>query len=84
MTKLAVISDVHADVHALRDALVQIDRIGVERIVCCGDLLDYGLFPDETLSLLREKRISCILDITGGNVAFEVRRATGGVLVDLR
>ena len=60
MTKLAVISDVHADVHALRDALVQIDRIGVERIVCCGDLLDYGLFPDETLSLLREKRISCI------------------------
>jgi len=24
-----------------------------------------------------------ILDITGGNVTFEVRRATGGVLVDL-
>ena len=60
MTKLAVISDVHADVHALRDALRQIERIGVDRIVCCGDLLDYGLFPEETLSLLRENQISCI------------------------
>jgi putative phosphoesterase len=60
VTRLAVISDVHADVHALRDAVRQIERIGVERIVCCGDLLDYGLFPEETLRLLRENQISCI------------------------
>lgn len=60
VTKLAVISDVHADVHALRDALTQIDRIGVERVLCGGDLLDYGLFPEATLMLLRERKISCI------------------------
>jgi putative phosphoesterase len=60
VTKLAVISDVHADLHALRDALGQIARIGVERTLCCGDLLDYGMFPEETLTVLREQRISCI------------------------
>lgn len=58
--KLAVISDVHADVNALRDALAQIDKLGIEQIVCCGDLVDYGLFPEETLKLLRDRRITCI------------------------
>lgn len=60
MNQLAVISDVHADVHALRDALAQIDRLGVDRVVCCGDLVDYGLFPEETLNLLRDRGVACI------------------------
>jgi predicted phosphodiesterase len=46
MTRLAFISDVHADVHAVRDALRRIDELGVECIFCCGDLVDYGLFPE--------------------------------------
>jgi hypothetical protein len=33
MTRLAVISDVHADLHALRDALAQIERMGCAAIV---------------------------------------------------
>ena len=60
MARLAVITDIHADVHALRDAIAQIDRLGVDRILCCGDLVDYGLFPDETLTLLRERRVIAI------------------------
>jgi predicted phosphodiesterase len=60
MTRLAIVTDVHADVHALRDALAQIDKLGVDQILCCGDLVDYGLFPDETLTLVRERRIVTI------------------------
>ena len=60
MTRLAVITDVHADVHALRDALAQIDQLSVDQILCCGDLLDYGLFPEGTLTLLRERRVVTI------------------------
>jgi putative phosphoesterase len=59
-TKLGIISDVHADVHALRDALAQIERLGCDQIVCAGDLVDWGLFPEETIALLREKKIPCI------------------------
>ena len=58
--KLAIISDLHADVHALRDALAQIERLGCDEIVCAGDLLDYGRFPERTIALLQERRIPTI------------------------
>ena len=32
--RLAVIADVHADIHALRDALAQAERLGCTAIVC--------------------------------------------------
>jgi len=60
LTRLAVITDIHADVHALRDALARIDEIHADQILCCGDLIDYGLFPEETLTLLRERRVTTI------------------------
>jgi hypothetical protein len=44
--RLGVIADVHADVHALRDALGQMDRLACDAIVCAGDLVDYGLYAE--------------------------------------
>lgn len=58
--RLGIVSDVHADVHALQDALVQIARLRCDEVVCAGDLVDYGLFPEETLALLRERPVACI------------------------
>jgi predicted phosphodiesterase len=61
MTKrLAILSDVHADASALRDALVQIQKLGCDEIVCAGDLLDWGTHPEETISLLKERGIPCV------------------------
>jgi putative phosphoesterase len=60
MTRLAIISDVHADVHAVQDALTRIDQLGCDRIVCAGDIVDYGLFPEETIDVLRTRNILCI------------------------
>lgn len=60
MTRLAIVSDVHADVHALIDALAQAERLGCDLIVCAGDIVDYGLFPQETIDLLMEKGLPCI------------------------
>lgn len=56
-TTLGFISDVHADVHALRDALRLLDEMGVREIICLGDVVDYGLFPAEVVSLLAERGI---------------------------
>ena len=50
--RIALFSDVHADLHALHDALSRIDALRCDLIVCAGDLVDYGLFPEETLELL--------------------------------
>ena len=60
MKRLALLTDLHADVHALRDALDQFAKLNVDEVVCAGDLVDYGLFPEETLALLRERNIPCI------------------------
>jgi predicted phosphodiesterase len=60
VTRLGIISDVHADVHAVHDALARIDRMACDVIVCAGDIVDYGLFPEETIALLRERRVPCI------------------------
>jgi putative phosphoesterase len=54
---LGFISDVHGDVHALHDALRLLDAMGVRQILCLGDVVDYGVFPDETLDLLAERAI---------------------------
>jgi predicted phosphodiesterase len=55
--RLAVVSDVHADLHALQDALRCIDAMKCDRVVCAGDTVDYGMFPNETLALLEERSI---------------------------
>lgn len=58
--RLAIIADVHADVRALTDALAQIGRLGCDAIVCAGDVVDYGMFPQETVELLMRSSIQCI------------------------
>jgi putative phosphoesterase len=60
MSRLAIISDLHADVHALRAALAQIKRLGCHTVVCAGDVVDYGAYPDETISLLIDRKIPTI------------------------
>lgn len=60
MTRIAIITDVHADLHALTDALARADQMGCDVVLCAGDLVDGGLFPDETIALLRERAIPCI------------------------
>lgn len=60
MTVLGIITDVHADVHTLREALDAMLPLGVERFLCCGDITDYGDFPEETIALLQERNVTCI------------------------
>jgi len=58
--RLAVIADVHADVHALRDALGQAKRLGCAQVVCAGDAVGYGLHPEETVAILLARAIPCV------------------------
>lgn len=51
--KLAVLSDVHGNVEALRAVLADVDAQGAEGLVCCGDMVGYGPDPEEAVALLR-------------------------------
>ena len=51
----AIISDIHSNVEALRAVLADIDRRGIERIICLGDIIGYGPNPLECLDLVEER-----------------------------
>lgn len=58
--KIAVISDIHANVYALINLLEDIDDEKVDTIVCLGDLVGYGPHPNEVISMIRRRHILCI------------------------
>jgi len=58
MKRLALISDIHANLPALRAVLADIDdRANVDAIYHLGDLTGYAPWPNEVVSLLRDRAI---------------------------
>lgn len=55
--RLAVISDIHGNVHALDAVLAQIDEIRPDMTICLGDVVGYGAFPNECIQRLRDRSI---------------------------
>ena len=51
--KYAVISDLHANLSALRRVLADASAMGAERVACLGDVVGYGPLPAETVALVR-------------------------------
>lgn len=58
--KIAVISDIHANIYALMSVLEDIDNERVDTIICLGDLVGYGPHPNEVISTIRRRNILCI------------------------
>jgi len=58
--KLALISDIHANLEALQATLQRISAQAVDRIVCLGDIVGYNANPAECIALLREFDVLCI------------------------
>lgn len=52
---LAVISDIHSNLEALTAVLADIERHGVKRIICLGDVVGYGPNPRECMDLIIER-----------------------------
>jgi predicted phosphodiesterase len=59
--RIALISDIHANLPALEAVLEHIDKRGDTDATChLGDLVGYAPWPNETVSLLKESRIQGI------------------------
>ena len=52
--RVAVISDIHANLHALEAVLAAIETAGVDALWCLGDTVGYGPRPNECCDLVRE------------------------------
>ena len=53
--RVAVVSDIHANLHALEAVLAEIDREQPDELWCLGDLVGYGPKPNECCRLVRER-----------------------------
>ncbi len=53
--KIAVISDIHSNLEALRTVLDHIDAQKADRIICLGDILGYGPSPVECVDIVAER-----------------------------
>ncbi|HTE59964.1 MAG TPA: metallophosphoesterase family protein [Solirubrobacteraceae bacterium] len=68
--RVAVITDIHANLPALEAALARIDELGIEDVYCGGDLVGYGPHPDEVCALIAERGIPTIY----GNYDYAIAR----------
>jgi predicted phosphodiesterase len=58
--RYGVISDVHANLHALDAALDFLSTQHVDRYLCAGDLVGYGPLPNECIRLVRDLDAACV------------------------
>jgi len=54
MRKIAVISDIHANIDALKLVFLDIERNNVDEIVCLGDLVTKYFYPSEVVDMVRK------------------------------
>jgi predicted phosphodiesterase len=57
---LAIISDIHANKEALDAVLAQIDSLGIQDIVCLGDVVGYNADPDACMSTVLSRAAQVI------------------------
>lgn len=69
--RLAVISDIHGNIHALESVLADIDSLSVDQIICLGDLVGYGVFPNEVIERVRDRDIPTIMGNYDDGVGFD-------------
>src|SRR5512136_465940 len=57
---IAIISDIHSNLEAMEAVLEDIERRGVKRIICLGDIIGYGPNPRECMDLVMQRCETCV------------------------
>jgi putative phosphoesterase len=74
--KIALLADIHGNLHALESVLLDADNHGYDQLWVAGDWVGYGAFPDESVALLRAAGAVGV----AGDMDREVIAAAAGVL----
>jgi predicted phosphodiesterase len=75
MALYGVLGDIHGNAEALHAVVARLDAMGVQRLLCVGDVVGYNADAEACASLLRERGAVCIAgnhDLIGtGRLGFE-------------
>jgi predicted phosphodiesterase len=59
--KVGIISDIHGNLEAFHAVLADIERQGIEEIVCLGDGVGYGPEPEQVIAEILNRKIALII-----------------------
>ena len=59
--RIAVISDIHGNMEALKEVFVDIEKSGVDSIICLGDMVGYGPEPEAVVRWIMSRDIPTIM-----------------------
>jgi putative phosphoesterase len=68
--RIALFSDIHANLPALESVLADIDKKKPDAVYCLGDLVGYNIWPNEVINEIRRRQIPTI----AGNYDFGIGR----------
>ena len=70
--KIALFSDIHANLPALEAFFKDLDTRRVDQLYCLGDLVGYNIWPNEVINEIRKRKIPTI----AGNYDFGIGRSS--------
>jgi len=70
MNRVAVITDIHANLPALEATLSEVECLGADAVYCGGDLVGYGPHPNEVCEVMESREIPTIY----GNYDYAIGR----------
>ena len=70
--KIALFSDIHANLPALEAFFEDVEKRNVDSIYCLGDLIGYNIWPNEVVEEIRKRNIPTI----AGNFDFGIGRTS--------
>ena len=70
--KIALFSDIHANLPALEAFFKDLDTRRVDQLYCLGDLVGYNIWPNEVINEIRKRNIPTI----AGNYDFGIGRSS--------
>jgi putative phosphoesterase len=73
MMKLAFLSDIHANLHALQAVWEDLDALKPDAVYCLGDLVGYGAFPNEVIEFIMDKGVPTVMGNYDEGVGFDMQ-----------
>ena len=52
--QLGVVTDIHNNLTALKVVIEKLQQLGCDKIICCGDIIGIGPYPEETVQYLMQ------------------------------
>lgn len=70
--RIAVLSDIHANLDALQAVWQDIEQQKPDAVYCLGDLVGYGAYPNEVIAFLQERQVPTVLGNYDEGVGFDL------------